>query len=160
MNCIIADPEFSKCNGCNQLLPINDFYIMKQKYISKRGNPTRFYQYPRKPCKRCIYRQSKKWVKNNKTRNNNSVRDWAYNKKIKLLRLMGGKCVCCGNIEFWNLTLDHIIPIRRKNHERSELTTYLLKNPDKMKEFQILCYGCNNSKNSYEKCRLDHSLKI
>lgn len=88
------------------------------------------------------------------------MRDWAYNKKIKLLRLMGGKCVCCGNIEFWNLTLDHIIPIRRKNHERSELTTYLLKNPDKMKEFQILCYGCNNSKNSYEKCRLDHSLKI
>lgn len=42
MNCIIADPEFSKCNGCNQLLPINDFYIMKQKYISKRGNQPDF----------------------------------------------------------------------------------------------------------------------
>lgn len=160
MSCIIDRTRFNKCNGCDHILPLSDFYRFKVRHISTVGKSDTYYNYPRTPCKKCILKQSREWVKNNRVRSITKVRLWSYRKKIELLKIMGGKCICCGNTEWWNLTLDHLIPIRRKNHERTGITTLLLKNPQMMKDFQILCYGCNNSKNSYEKCRLDHTLKI
>jgi hypothetical protein len=88
-----------------------------------------------------------------------TYRDCSHRVRIKLINLMGGKCICCGVSEWWNLTFDHIIPI--KTQKRENVTTFirkLIKNPELRKDFQIMCFGCNGSKNIYEKCQLTHDL--
>ncbi len=85
---------------------------------------------------------------------------WQRDNKIELFNSMGGKCKCCGITEWWNLTVDHIKPIHQpfiKRENTYKMVKRLLKNKGDRKDFQILCFGCNNSKNTNEKCGLDHS---
>lgn len=152
--------QTTTCNTCQKTMSIDNFYVMTNNYIRKKTGEAVTIKYPRKPCKKCTLKNSKVWVRKNKERSRKSQRMWSYNKRIELLRMMGGKCKCCGSTEWWNLTLDHIIPLRRKNGERYDLTIGLIKNSEKRKKFQILCYGCNNSKNAYDKCSIDHTLSI
>ena len=152
--------QITTCNTCQKTMNIYNFYVMIQSYIRKKTGEAVTIKYPRKPCKKCTLKNSKDWVGKNRKRSRKSQRMWSYNKRIELLRIMGGKCTCCGVIDFWNLTLDHIKPIRRKNGERFDNTITLLKNPEKQKDFQILCYGCNISKGAYDKCSIDHTLTI
>lgn len=85
-------------------------------------------------------------------------RDCSHRSRIKLIQIMGGKCICCGITEWWNLTIDHIIPVKtQKREDGKTLIRKLIKDSELRKDFQILCFGCNGSKNSYEKCQLDHN---
>jgi len=148
------------CNRCGKTLSLSNFYIMSSEYFSKKLKTVVKYTYPRTPCKKCIKNDSKNWVKNHHEQWLSSSRKLKYKNKIKLLRIMGGKCVCCGNTEYWNLTMDHIVPTRESGSNRIDLVPLLLDNPSMHSKFQILCYGCNNSKNSHESCKIDHDLKI
>jgi len=84
--------------------------------------------------------------------------------KIRVLKLLGGKCVCCGlNINFWwVLTVDHIKPKRSRSIYESTVSFYtdILKGKLNKDDFQVMCQGCNNSKNTGEKCGLSHDLPI
>ncbi|MDE1814715.1 MAG: hypothetical protein KGH87_08915 [Thaumarchaeota archaeon] len=135
-----------KCRTCKQLLDENSFdqiYLKQYDKIVICGNI----------CKDC---------KNKRRKTENNRNKGYLNKiKIKLINEMGGKCVCCGLTQWWILTLDHIIPIKGKNREHSYKLYYkLLKDLELRKDFQIMCYGCNSSKNDGEKCTLNHYISV
>lgn len=80
--------------------------------------------------------------------------------KKQLLGKIGEKCTCCGITEWWNLTFDHKIPIRfngdrHKLHSSMSYYRQILRD-ENFDDFQTLCYGCNNSKNTSSECRLNH----
>ena len=80
-------------------------------------------------------------------------------RKLKLFKILGMKCVCCNISEYWNLTIDHKIPLRTsKRQSAPSLYRELLENPEKRNTIQLLCFGCNVSKNRFEKCKLDHAI--
>ena len=64
---------------------------------------------------------------------------------VRRIQAAGTSCACCGIGEWWNLTLDHIIPRSRGGG-------------DDPANIQVLCMGCNRSKNRYTRCTLDHAL--
>jgi len=78
-------------------------------------------------------------------------------RRVKLLSRFGSRCNCCGNTEWWNLTIDHIKPVKRKtdkdNFDNQWKKIAIL---DDLSDYQCLCYGCNNSKSRGEKCKIDH----
>jgi hypothetical protein len=74
--------------------------------------------------------------------------------KERFVKMYGGQCICCGESNFWFLTLDHIHNDGKKKRIGSDnyaeyrraLTKY---NPN---EFQILCMNCNCAKQWYGSC--------
>lgn len=142
------------CYVCKKTWNIDNFYKIKTKYKDK------VYECYRGICKICHSKETDKWRKKNYEQYKNNYRTARHTMKIKLLKEMGGKCICCGCKDYWNLTYDHIKPIKRKNRARTDMTQKLIKNKELRKKFQILCYGCNLSKNVYEKCVLNHELVI
>jgi len=55
-----------------------------------------------------------KWQKDHPDRANNKARKWRTNLKLKMLDIIGKSCVCCGVSEWWNLSIDHIEPVKGK----------------------------------------------
>jgi hypothetical protein len=78
--------------------------------------------------------------------------------KRKAIRVLGDRCNCCGITEWWNLCIDHIEPIMgMKRVHNQKLYILIRDNPiDARNEFQLLCFGCNASKNKYKECTLPH----
>ena len=82
-------------------------------------------------------------------------------RKIALVEILGGKCRCCGVTEWWNLNLDHIIPVSKTKQKRISAAVYyknLLNGTLTLDNIQLLCSGCNGSKGNRKKCNLDHGL--
>ena len=79
--------------------------------------------------------------------------------KLKVLKLYNSKCNCCGITVFWNLTLDHINPLNGK-FRMDNMTQYLtiINKPKIRNEYQILCFGCNNSKHIDKYCSIKHNM--
>lgn len=76
--------------------------------------------------------------------------------KKEIITKLGGKCVCCGVSEWWNLTIDHIKPTRiSKTGYNSDWWQKLYFMKD-LSSYQCLCFGCNSSKGVREKCTLNH----
>jgi len=81
-------------------------------------------------------------------------------RRIKLLSKFGSKCACCGITDWWNLTIDHIKPIIRKNDKDNfENQWKKIAVQNNLSNYQCLCYGCNNSKSYGKKCKIQHTLK-
>ena len=97
-----------------------------------------------------------KWQKNNPEKVNAKQR--RYYKKLKLttLEIIGKSCMCCGINEWWNLTIDHIIPIKGKRGQSHDTYRDIVNGKVNNGDFQTLCFGCNTSKNSYTECKLEH----
>ena len=82
-------------------------------------------------------------------------------KKLLISRL-GNICICCGVTEWWNLTIDHIKPLRRNSIGRkysSDDWRKISKLKD-LSEYQCLCFGCNSSKGIRDKCLINHGDEI
>lgn len=60
-------------------------------------------------------------------------------------------CICCGDNRYCFLTIDHIIPIRKRNQTGSALH-YRLVRENFPVGFQVLCMNCNKLKRDYAKC--------
>lgn len=67
--------------------------------------------------------------------------------RIRKIRAIGNRCACCGVSEWWNLTVDHIVPLTRGG-------------TDDPTNLQILCHGCNTSKSAGERCQLLHNIVV
>lgn len=148
------------CTICKQNTQLSDFYTTTIKRILKKTGNLAIYNLIRSSCKKCNNKCTMKWQSKNRERVAIRQRKAYHNQKIKLLRLMGGKCICCGNTEYWNLTFDHIIPLRSFDRKRKDIAHELLKYPEKREGFQILCHGCNSSKYIFKICKMNHNLKI
>jgi len=98
-----------------------------------------------------------KWQKKHPEKANSKQR--RYNKKLKInaLEVVGKTCTCCGVNEWWNLSIDHIIPFNGEKRVLSHAIYRKLINKEEDKtKYQTLCNGCNNSKNLGTKCQLEH----
>lgn len=78
--------------------------------------------------------------------------------RIKLIKLLGGRCSCCGLDKWWVLVVDKIQYTKSSRETPHALYNKLIKNPDLIEEYQCLCYGCDKSKNIGGKCQLNHNL--
>ncbi len=98
----------------------------------------------------------------------NKVRQlkWRLNLKLQALTRYGGpRCVCCGEERIEYLNLDHIN--NNGSEEREEAGTvggygfYLwLKKKGWPSGYQVMCWACNVSKSTKQKCSAIHPLKL
>ena len=81
--------------------------------------------------------------------------DYYKRKRRKLLKILGGECVCCGSKK--KLEFDHI---NGRSWEVTDIGSHrricrYFKEAKKGK-IQILCHECNVSKGDGKRCTLDH----
>lgn len=81
----------------------------------------------------------------------------ALSKKLKkeAIRLLGGKCACCGIIDIDKLSIDHLYGGGRKevkNLQREGVFRKIIKNENRNDEYQCLCFNCNCSKGFWGVC--------
>lgn len=65
------------------------------------------------------------------------------------------RCACCGESDIAFLTIDHIVPVRRKGHDTREVGTGLyarLRAQGFPPGYQVLCYNCNCAKGTDGEC--------
>lgn len=117
-------------------------------------------------CRRCYNkrasvgyytkRKNLKWVWQSRQKQ----RESRHTRKFQVLAHYGNngvpQCMCCGEKEFQFLSIDHIVPIRRKRENRSSSTgdklyLWLIRN-GYPKGFQTLCMNCNWAKGFYGRC--------
>ena len=166
------------CKGCKIDRPITDFH-------TRTNNNKTNKRYYHTLCKSCslvrqkeLYhldiKKTRKYKSDYYDKNRDEIirkRRESYNtgrmlenkkyirdRRKEAIKLMGGKCMCCGITEWWNLTFDHIKPVfRHRRQINSAHYNKLIKDHEYREDFQLLCYGCNSSKNIKEKCTIDHS---
>jgi len=98
-----------------------------------------------------------KWQRDNPEKANSKQRRYYKKLKIGALQIVGKTCICCGVNEWWNLSIDHIIPINEEKRVQShDIYRKLVNEEEDKAKYQTLCHGCNNSKNSGTKCQLMH----
>ena len=121
------------------------------------------YEDNKKRCPQCLKKQ-REWYKNSNYREENRKKDKIrrVNRKEKIIKNYGGKCVCCGEDEPIFLTIDHINEdgarhreeligekiVRGKGHTATSTQFYkwLEKNNFPKDNFQLLCMNCNFGK--------------
>lgn len=75
--------------------------------------------------------------------------------RAKIIALLGGKCVCCGEVRFEFLALDHIYGGGRQHRmKRNNLQIY--REVEKMAQpetaYRLLCHNCNLAVGFYGYC--------
>lgn len=74
-------------------------------------------------------------------------RERVRNRAKEIISMLGGECKKCGRKD--NLSLDHINNDGAKDRSKGSkdsLIRKLLKDPEKRKQFQVLCFNCNQKK--------------
>ncbi|NIU00413.1 MAG: hypothetical protein GWN01_05575 [Nitrosopumilaceae archaeon] len=135
-----------KCTVCKKKLPRTSKYFHHDR---SRGDGLNY------RCKICSSKYIYNWSENNKNRKNIRVRETKYTKRELAIKTLGGKCICCGVTEWWNLTFDHIDYKTKIKTEGNMNRLYnKIINGQEHKKYQILCFGCNSSKHKYTECRI------
>lgn len=73
-------------------------------------------------------------------------------RKQRVIKAYGGKCVCCGESLLEFLTIDHINGYVVGPRKGSNLYGWLEDNGYPKEGFQLMCYNCNCSKGRYGYC--------
>jgi 5-methylcytosine-specific restriction endonuclease McrA len=74
--------------------------------------------------------------------------------RLKVIEMLGGKCVQCGETDSIVLEIDHIIPLNhnnRKGEHGINLMMKILAVKLPLKDVQILCSNDNTRKTYYER---------
>jgi len=110
-----------------------------------------------KTCKVCDKESINKFT----TCRYHNIHGYRMNLKVKCFDILGWKCECCGEDNFYNLEIDHITPCRGVRETTFiRVYTKIIENPNEsLLKYQILCTVCNRSKNARKKCTVDHTLK-
>jgi 5-methylcytosine-specific restriction endonuclease McrA len=80
----------------------------------------------------------RKWARNNRKK-----------RKERVIALLGGECVRCGNADSRVLEIDHVVPLRRKDRTNncsdsgSELWRRVLAGQVAKDDVQLLCANCH-----------------
>lgn len=107
--------------------------------------------------------RNRRWVQANPDKARAKVERHRESVRTQVFDHYGRTCACCGGTE--DLTIDHVSGggsqhrlevLGRKNAAGTTFYPWLIRNgfPG---GFQTLCFPCNNSKGTRERCRLDHA---
>lgn len=87
------------------------------------------------------------WNRQNKDKKNENEREYHRHLRMEVILAYGAKCVCCGEENFYFLTLDHVnndgVDHRRVIGSSMYLWAKINNYPDTL---QVLCYNCNLAK--------------
>jgi hypothetical protein len=88
-----------------------------------------------------------------KCQNPHYHREYARRQREMVIKNYGNKCVCCGEKNYYFLSIDHINGGGNKHRKEigGNFYGWLIRNKFP-KGFQVLCYNCNFAKGHYEKC--------
>jgi hypothetical protein len=130
------------CKTCGHVKPLEEFGKIKSGHRGK--------------CKTCWSQYTRDYYAANPDARTARI---AYNKqyrssfKDKVFDLLGHECACCGESEEIFLTLDHVhndgadhrreLGSQHGGSSTDKVWRWLVKNPDQVDRFQILCYNCN-----------------
>jgi hypothetical protein len=133
------DGKDSYCRICYNIKS-NDYYHKNKDTIAK-ANKLRYERNKDKVISSNILYRNK-----NKEKVNAWYRDYSHKIRNEFLDMYGGRCECCGEIEYVFLTIEHVkgqIGIKRKetgkNAYKKALSNY---RPDL---YKILCMNCNSA---------------
>ncbi len=105
-------------------------------------------------------KRKEKWLKMNEEQRQ-SVREYFRNRdriiRYEVIAHYGDKCACCGETRKEFLCIDHIHGGGEKHRKKLGITAGArfcswIKRNKFPKEFQILCWNCNQSKGSFKYC--------
>ena len=85
-------------------------------------------------------------------------REWKRNQReqnrLKVIKMLGGKCVQCGKTDVIILEIDHIIPLNHKNNKEEHgvnLVMKILAGKIPLKDVQLLCSDDHTRKTYFER---------
>lgn len=126
-------PDYSAgrvCNSCDELKPIEAYYLTFQKYIQQ-------------PCKDCITRRREdpEYREHALQR----TRLWRQALRAEVIAALGGCCACCGEIEDAFLAIDHINGGGTAERKTASGTFYTrVKRAGFPRDvYRVLCHNCN-----------------
>ena len=171
------------CSYCKKLRPASEFYIRQEKYLTakcKKCSSMLWATYRDKQikqrklaglCKQCgipinkqekytkcaqcrLQERNRKHADIDKV--NQAQRDYCQKIKKEVIKIYGGKCICCGETHIEFLTIDHIngggTAHRKKLHGGGIKVYNWLRKNNFPKEFQVLCMNCNFAKGKFGYC--------
>lgn len=140
-------PETKRCPNCKRELPMEQFSLNPQHRYGRDAY-----------CKLCVRKRSKEYRALNKARLSERQKELALQLKRTVFQAYGGPiCSCCGEKEFFFLSMDHIEGggnKHRKSIGRARIYRWL-KAQNYPSGFQVLCFNCNLAKGFYGHCPHD-----
>jgi hypothetical protein len=94
------------------------------------------------------------WRNKHREQYRERAREWARKKRREAIEHYGGKCECCGETTFEFLAIDHIDgggAKHRKTISGSNVGRWLVSRGFP-KGFRVLCYNCNQARQSVGIC--------
>jgi NAD-dependent SIR2 family protein deacetylase len=130
-----------KCTRCGEVKPLNEFH--------RRGSDDHASQC--KVCRRELY-QLRKADYQEQARIRGRLRTYRDSRRTKLIIVLGGRCVCCGETELPFLVIDHVhgqgVALRKRHDAYTETRRIwkLVEAGTAALEVQVLCANCNMAK--------------
>lgn len=96
-----------------------------------------------------VQQREKDYYRKNKTRIAKRHKQWAKKQRLELIKLLGGKCIWCGESDWRCLQIDHVHGGGRKERKKFKGSTtsyysFVIKQIKAgSKDYQLLCANCN-----------------
>lgn len=138
------EPQLRFCTRCKKLKSLTDFH--KHQRLKNLG-------YVQVWCKQCRSEHSKNTYPTRKEKIRENTTRRRFEIRIGIIKILGSKCVYCGDSNLLHLQIDHINNdgnIERKESEQtgmsSKVALLYLKGIKDINKLQILCANCNYEK--------------
>ena len=94
---------------------------------------------------------------NDKEGTRKRINGWRNAFKVKIIRLLGAKCACCGEETFEFLCIDHINGGGNKHRKefagrREAFWRSISNDPEIFTKYRVLCHNCNMAHGFYGYC--------
>ncbi len=154
------------CNNCNSAKgyhgfcphSLNDKSLCSFCHIKLSSNNMFHFniKFNHSICDGCILLHSRKNNNNSISKRARSSKNDTFKTKMNIIENYGGECVCCGESEAYFLGIDHIYggggEERKCGMYGINFYRWLIKNKYPKNKYQLLCFNCNMSKGSGDKC--------
>lgn len=139
--CSVKFPNKAIVDGKQRDLRRRSYCLTCSPFASNKGHQLKATKHNDKICEIC--ERIFPWNKNNVC--SSCRRKYLrYCQKKKAVELLGGKCVCCGETDFWVLTFHHEDPANKSLEMAAAFGTVSWEEIEKeVEKCVLLCVGCH-----------------
>jgi len=141
------DGLHSHCKSCHNKMNARwrANHTVEDKKHHRRSNQNYRMKYPER-----VREQSAKSRAKHKEKYTEKLKIKKEQKRREVLQHYGNKCICCGESNFYFLTLDHKASDGSEHRKtfKDNIVDWIVKN-DFPEMFQVLCYNCNLARSFY-----------